>query len=314
MPISAHFWTIAPRLRHAVTPYPDSPSRPFGFEIEDPVAGRLHLSGKLRERPGDELLVLVHGLGGSADSHYLLRGAPPVEASGLSCLRLNLRGADRSGEDFYHAGLTADLSAALAAPELARFRRLYVLGYSLGGHMVLKAATEGEGLDPRVAAVAALCSPLDLALAQRAIDSPRSALYRRYLLRALNQIYAAVAARGPAPLPAAQAARIRTIFEWDERVVAPRHGFAGADDYYARASVAPHLSRLTVPALLVNSTRDPMVPAATVRPALAAPLPRLTAHLLDAGGHVGFPLGFDAGLGGGTGIEAQILAWLRRQG
>ena len=108
--------------------------------------------------------------------------------------------------------------------------------------------------------------------------------------------------------------RIRTILEWDERVVAPRHGFTGADDYYARASVAPHLSRLTVPALLVNSTRDPMVPAATIRPSLAAPLPRLTAHLLDAGGHVGFPLGFDAGLGGGTGIEAQILAWLRRQG
>lgn len=311
MSISAHFWTIAPRLRHAVTPYPDPPGRTFGVEVEDPVAGRLRLSGKLRERPGDELLILVHGLGGSADSHYLRRGAPPVEASGVSCLRLNLRGADRSGQDFYHAGLTADLSAALASPELARYRRIYVLGYSLGGHMTLKAAT--EGLDPRVVAVAGLCAPLDLALSQRAIDSPRSALYRRYLLSALNGIYGAVATRGHAPIPAGEALRIRTIFEWDERVVAPRHGFAGAADYYARVSVAPHLSRLKVPALLVNSIRDPMVPIETIRPALAEPAPRLTAHLVDAGGHVGFPAGFDAGLDEGRGVETQILAWLRRQ-
>jgi predicted alpha/beta-fold hydrolase len=312
---SSHFWTIAPRLRHAVRPYPDPQTRAWSLEVEDPVVGRLRLSGKLRERPGDELLILVHGLGGSADSHYLRRGAPAVEAAGISSLRLNLRGADRSGDDFYHAGLTADLKAALASPELARYRRIYGLGYSLGGHVTLKAAT--ETLDPRVVAVAALCAPLDLALSQQAIDAPRAALYRRYLLSALSDTYAAVAARQPlgwaAPAPA-EVARIRTIREWDDRVVAPRHGFADAADYYARASVGPRLTELTVPALLVNSTRDPMVPVATVLPSLERPLPRLTVRLLDAGGHVGFPASTDAGLGEERGIEAPVIHWLRQQG
>ena len=312
---SSHFWTLAPRLRHAVRPYPDPPAVGWSATVEDPVSGRVRLSGKLRDRGGDELLILLHGLGGSADSHYLRRGAPAVEAAGVSSLRLNLRGADRSGEDFYHAGLTADLAAALASPELARYRRIYVLGYSLGGHVTLKAAT--EGLDPRVAAVAALCAPLDLALSQQAIDSPRAALYRRYLLAALADTYGAVAARGPGSWPApsaAEAARIRTLRDWDDRVVAPRHGFTGAADYYGRASVGPRLPELTVPALLINSTRDPMVPIDTVRPSLAAPLPRLTVRLLDAGGHVGFPAAIDTGLEEGMGIEAPVIRWLRRQG
>src|SRR5699024_5863954 len=119
--------------------------------------------------------------------------------AGLSCLRVSLRGCDRSGEDFYHAGLTADLHAALASPELRPYRRLYLLGYSLGGHMALRLATEEA--DPRLAAAAALCAPLDLARSQQEIDAPRRAIYRRYLLENLKRIYAAVAARRPVPYP-----------------------------------------------------------------------------------------------------------------
>ncbi|HEX3131720.1 MAG TPA: alpha/beta fold hydrolase, partial [Thermoanaerobaculia bacterium] len=266
----------------------------------------VRLTGLLRERPGDELLVLVHGLGGCTDSHYMVRGAEAAEAAGLSCLRMNLRGADRQGEDYYHAGLTSDLHAVLAS--LTGYRKIYVLGYSLGGHVVLRFAT--EELDPRVAAVAAVCAPVDLALAGVEIDAPGFGLYRWYLIRSLSDIYRAVAARRPVPYPVERLGEIRLIREWDDRIVAPRHGFRDAADYYARASVAPHLPNLRVPALLLNSECDPMVPARAVRPGLEKASPKLKVAWVRAG-HVAFPRGLNAGLSEGIGMDAQVIGWLR---
>ena len=313
MALLPHLWTIAPRLRHHVSPARLPESRPWQTVVDDPQVGPVRLTGRFREVPGsEEVLVLVHGLGGGTDSHYMKGGTGAAEALGLSCLRVHLRGSDRQGEDFYHAGLTTDLHAALASEDLARYRRIYVLGYSLGGHVVLRLGTE-DG-DPRLAAVAAVCSPLDLARSQVEIDSPALWVYRRYLLASLKSIYAAVAARRPVSFPVSETDRIRTIREWDDRVVAPRHGFAGADDYYARASVGPLLPRLRVPALLVNSEHDPMVPARAVRPALENPPPDLHVRWIPGGGHVAFPRSLATGLAGGVGLDAQVVGWMRSRG
>jgi uncharacterized protein len=311
--LAGHYWTIAPRLRHSLSPLAPPAGRPFELAVADPRLGSVRLSGHLREPLGArELVLVVHGLGGSAESHYVLRAALAAEAAGLACLRLSLRGSDLRGEDFYHAGLTADLHAALAAPELAGYGRLYLLGYSVGGHLALRAATEPA--DPRLAAVAAICPPLDLARSSAAFDAPGLWLYRRYVLGNMRRIYAAVAARRPVPLPLGEALRIRRLREWDERVVAPRFGFAGADDYYRRASVHTRLHELRVPALLAASERDPMVPAPTIRAALdrpERPSPRLEVRWLREGGHVAFPPGIDLGYAEERGLEAQVLGWLR---
>jgi predicted alpha/beta-fold hydrolase len=322
MSLLGHYWTVAPRLRHAWRPLVAPEGRAWGTSLVDPVTGRVAVTGWLRERSGsglaggEELVILVHGLGGSTESHYMVRGAQAADGAGLSCLRLNLRGCDRQSHDFFHAGLTADLHAALASTELRGYRRIYVVGYSLGGHVVLRLAS--EDLDPRAAAVAALCAPLDLSLSQQALDVPVRWPYRRYLLRSLFDIFAAVAARRPQPLTAGEVARIRTIREWDDRIVAPRHGFASAADYYARASVAPRLGELRVPALLVNSEGDPMVPARPVRAVLRGPAPRLEVRWVTGGGHVSFPSRLDIevldmGVEDGLGVDAQVLGWLRRQ-
>ena len=302
MSVLGHLWTIAPRLRHGVRPLSLPESRPFRTALRDETAGEVPVTGLLRDVQGsDELLVVVHGLGGCTGSHYMHRAAKAAEAAGISCLRVNLRGCDRGGYDFYHAGLTEDLHAALASEELRRYRRIYLLGYSLGGHVVLRLAT--EDLDPRVAAAAAVCSPLDLALSQKEIDAPPLWVYRRYLMKNLLGIYAAVAARRPVPLPVEEAARLRTIREWDDHIVSPRHGFANAADYYARASVAPRLPDLRVPALLVGSESDPMVPAGAVRAALGSPSPRLEVRWMTGGGHVAFPRSLD--------VDTQVIGWLR---
>jgi predicted alpha/beta-fold hydrolase len=307
-----HLWTIGPRVRHAVRPEAFPESRPWETILDDGQAGPIRLTGHLRDVPRtDEIVVLVHGLGGCTESHYMPRGAAAAEAAGLACLRLNLRGSDRQGEDYYHAGLAADLHAALASAALERYRRIYVLGYSMGGHVALRLATE-EG-DPRLAAVAAVCAPVDLARSQEEIDAPAAWVYRRYLLTNLGTVYRAVAARRPVPFPVERLGEIRTFRDWDDRIVAPRHGFADAADYYTRASVAPRLGSLRVPALLLNSELDPMVPARSVRPGLAGASSLLTVAWLRGGGHVAFPRRMSAGLGGGEGIDAQAIAWLRSQ-
>jgi predicted alpha/beta-fold hydrolase len=302
MGLAAHLRTIGPRLRHQLAPSPAPPSQPWQTVVDDPVAGAVRLTGRLSDVPGsDELVLLVHGLGGCTESHYMPGGAWSAVGEGLSCLRLNLRGADRLGDDFYHAGLAADLHAALASVELARYRRFYAVGYSLGGHVVLRLATEDH--DPRLCGVAAVCAPVDLALAVEQIEKPWAWGYRQYLLGNLKRIYAAVAERRPVPLPVEAARRIRSIVEWDERIVAPRHGFASAADYYQRMSVAGRLDRLGVPALLLNSLDDPMVPARGVRPAVANPPERLTVRFLAGGGHVAFPHRLE--------VDRRVLGWLR---
>lgn len=307
MSLSGHAWTLGIRFGHRPTA---PPSEPWSTLAKDPRLGPVRLTGRLQPGVGDTLVVLVHGLGGSADSLYMVHLAGRSAARGHGCLRLNLRGSDRLGEDFYHAGLTADLDAALASPELSSYRRIYLVGCSLGGHVVLRWAVESG--EERVRAVAAVCAPLDLALSSEALHQPSLWLYRRYLLGSLKDIYRAVAARGPVPLALGEAVRITTITEWDERVVAPRHGFAGAADYYRRMSVAPRLDELGLPALLISAEDDPLVPAETVRPALLAAMPRLAVRWATRGGHLGFPRDLDLGLGPNLGWADQVLDWLAR--
>jgi predicted alpha/beta-fold hydrolase len=304
-----HYWTVAPFLQAALIPRAAAPARPWSTTLEDPTAGQLKLTGFFAPPDATKaLLVVVHGLGGSAESAYLTASTHAARAAGLGCLRLNLRGADRGGDDYYHAGLTADLDAALASAELRDIEHIFILGYSLGGHLTLRYATGAP--DPRVRAVAAICAPLALDASSTAIDRPERWLYRRHVLRGLLEIYQSVAERRRVPLPLSAARRIRSIREWDHRIVAPRHGFESAEHYYSEVSVAGRLGSLKVPALLVQAEHDPMVLAETVRPALTPTPEKLQVEWVARGGHVGFPRDLLLGSGPARGVENAVVAWL----
>lgn len=308
MPLSGHLWTLGGYLRRRRIEAEPPTGEPWSTELSDPAAGRLVLSGRL-VRQGDPLLMIVHGLGGCADSGYVRLAALEAARAGLASLSLNLRGADRKGGDYHHAALTTDLAAAVASPELAAYSRVFILGFSMGGHLGLRYGTESP--DERLAAVAAVCPPLDLSACCDHIDRPAAGLYRRYILARLLEIYAEVAARRDVPVPVAEARRIRRQRDFDDRIVAPRHGFDGVDDYYSRASVGPRLKQLRVPALIVAAQDDPLVPAASLRPFLEPP-PAGVAVRWVRGGHVGFPTGLDLGEPGPKGLEAQVVSWLLR--
>lgn len=319
--LAGHYWTVSPFV--AALPLFARPpcvaleeggaatGARWSGSVDDPARGRLELSGWLDAPSGARsLLVALHGLGGSSESFYLTRSVAEARARGWACLRLNMRGADGSGEDFYHAALTADLHAALASPRLAGFEDIFVVGYSLGGHIALCFAAEPR--DSRVRAVAAVCAPLDLARSAWAIDRARSFVYRRHVLRRLVASYAAVARRRAVPSTLERVRRVRHLREWDACTVVPRYGFQSTADYYERASAARRLHALGIPALLVNTEHDPMVPAETVRPALVAAPAALDVRWLRAGGHVGFPLTVDLGEAAPRGLEPQVTAWLAR--
>ncbi len=310
MTLSGHLWTLSTRLRRRSLP-PRSPS--WNTQVQDPKVGSVRLTGQLAVPAGARaLVILVHGLGGCSESGYMLHQERVIVGRGLGCLRLNLRGADRRGEDFYHAALVEDLDAALASRSLASFEEIYLWGNSLGGHTVLSWGL--RPLDPRVRAIAAVCSPVDLAASSRVFAAFLKRPYLYYVLEALKGIYAAVAARREVPVPKEEAERIRTLVEWDEKIVAPRHGFAGAEDYYRRASVGPRLTDLRVPALYVGSEADPMVPARTVLKSLGAASLEVETRWTRRGGHMAFPENLDLGLAGTLGLEEQTLSWLLEHG
>ncbi len=301
--LAGHWWTVAPHVGDRMRPLEAPRARPFVASLDDPRVGPVRLRGQLREIPGaGTLLLVVHGLGGDPESPYCRRAAVGAERRGWSCLRLGLRGSSGDGEDLYHAGLGDDLTVALAHPALARYDRVLVVGYSLGGHVALCHALRP---DPRVTAVAAISSPLDLARSCAAIDRRRAWVYRRHVLRGLVASYRAVAARRPVDAPVREVARVRTLRAWDRLTVVPRFGFADVDDYYRRASVGPRLRALEVPALYVGMRHDPMVPAHAVEPSLhAAEGGALCARWLDDGGHVAAPGAW----------EDEALAWIDRPG
>lgn len=310
MSLHGHFWTIAPTLWAGLRPVSLPAGEAWSAPVPDPQRD-VTLTGVLTVGSEDRLFVLVHGLGGSPEAAYVRRAARVVESIGASSLRLAVRGADRSGADIYHAGLTADLRAALSSPALARFRDVVVLGFSMGGHVALRYAA--EGMDPRVRAVGAVCPPLDLAGAADWIDEARFNVYRSHLLRGLKEIYAEAHRRAPLPTPLDRVAAIARIREWDRLTVVPRFGFPDEVTYYAEMSAGPALGRITTPTIIVAAEHDPMIPIHSVTQYFAGASSSVTAIVAPVGGHVGWPAQVPLGLGAPAGLEDQVVDWLRGQ-
>lgn len=271
--------------------------------------GKLTLHGKLRDRPGsDGCLIIIHGLGGTTDAFYCIKAAKAAEELGLSTLRFALRGADRHGEDFYHGGLTADLEATIASPELARYKHIYVMGYSLGGHMTLRYGLAPT--DPRVRALVAISPPLDLSKTADAVDHPRSRAYRYHILRAVNEIYRAVDDNHRLSPSANEVQAAKTMREWDGLAVATRHGFNGAEGYYSTMSVGPLLNSIQLPTFILHSNQDPMIPPSTYEHLLKGAMHNITFSGIPMGGHVAFPGRVRLGLDAKPTAEHQCIAWM----
>ena len=234
------------------------------------------------------VVVLIHGLTGSETSRNILVSAAYHLSRGHPVLRLNLRNAGPSlgkCRHFYHAGRSDDLRDALIAlPADLTARGVFLVGASLGGNLLLKCLGERVGLE-NVRGAATVCAPIDLKAAQRRIMEGRNALYQRHLLQSLVRDTKCIV--GGTALEKRLHA-LRTIYDFDDLIVAPMGGFSGADDYYRKSSAATFLPLIEKPALLITAFGDPWIPVRSYLDlSLAADGP-LTVAIAPGGGHVGF--------------------------
>jgi predicted alpha/beta-fold hydrolase len=238
-------------------------------------------------------LLLLHGLEGSADAHYMRGLADKALAERLSVVRLNQR--DCGGRDdlsvlSYHSGLTADPIAVIRElVDRDRIGRIGVAGYSLGGNLALKLAGElGASGCPQLKAVAAVSPALDLDACVRAIERRTNWVYHRNFLVPLVRRVRRKAALYPRQFDTAGLRGVRTIREFDERYTARLHGFGSAARYYHEASALRVVGRIRVPTLIITAEDDPIVPAALCADPAVAGNPSIRVVLTAHGGHCGF--------------------------
>lgn len=308
--LSGHVRTLRPFFERSFRPIHRPPTTAWSHEFVDPEGEPVRLTGQLFQGNASSAIVVLHGLGGSAQSGYMALALRAAQKSGVTCLLLNCRGADRLGGDIYHSGLTEDLTQALRSPVLNGMKTIDLFGYSIGGHIALRYAT--RDVDERVRRVAAIGSPLSLGRAADDFDNAPFNVYRGHVLDALKEIYTAAYQRRPRGIEPLVARKIHRIRDWDEQIVAPRFGYRSGADYYEKESVSTRLSDLSRDALYVGAVCDPMVQMKSVLPFVH--VPRLKVVWDQRAGHLGFPEDFDLGLSGPLGVESQVFTWFSEGG
>jgi predicted alpha/beta-fold hydrolase len=245
------------------------------------------------------LLVLFHGLEGSSRSHYAEAFADFARLRGLAFVVPHFRGC--SGEPnhaarAYHSGDYEEIGWMLARLRQAHAGPLLAVGVSLGGNALMRWAAEaGDTAAALTDAIAAVCSPLDLAAGSVAIGHGFNRLvYTTMFLRSMKPKAMQKLKQHPGLFDGAKLMAAADLHTFDDIFTAPVHGFRDADDYYARASARPHLRRIRIPALALNTLNDPFVPAASL-PRADEAAPGVTLWHTREGGHVGFPDGHRPG-------------------
>ena len=239
------------------------------------------------------LLVLFHGLEGSSASHYAEAFADVARARGWACAVPHFRGCSGElnlGPRAYHSGDFAEIDWILKRFASGHAGPVMAVGISLGGNALMRWAAE-EGAQARrvVAAVASVCSPLDLAACGWAIGRGfNRQVYTRMFLRSMVPKALMKLEQHPGLFDREKLLAARDLYAFDNIFTAPLHGFRDADDYWERASAKPHLHRIAVPALALNALNDPFIPRSSL-PQPSAVGQHVTLWQPATGGHVGFP-------------------------
>ena len=267
----------SPRLRELGTPH----------VLSLPDGDRLHLT--LYEGTIPATTVLLHGLGGDAHADYMERTAGVCLDLGHAVILVNFRGCGQGwglSRGFYHAGRGEDISEVIAFSRTQwPGHRQIAVGFSLGANALLCLLTGLRGTSLPDAAIS-LNAPIDLALGAKVLQQGGNRVYDQYFFRRLRRsLYRRVRENLLEPQPLALRT-VKSLQQFDDVFTAVQGGFGGVENYYAQCSTHLHLSKITVPTILLTAADDPIVPVA---PYLAAKLsPAVQMHIEPTGGHLGY--------------------------
>jgi predicted alpha/beta-fold hydrolase len=236
-------------------------------------------------------IFLVHGLEGSSDAGYARSLAHAALETGYAVHRFNMRscgGTEHlSGRALYHSGQTGDLLSVVR--QVRSPVPVILIGFSLGGNVVLKLAGElGESAAALIVGVAAVSTPIDLAACARRLCAPSNTLYARRFLGRLKQRVRLKESLTPGLFRLQDLERVKTIYDFDHLFTAQVFGFGTADNYYGTQSSNQFLEHIRVPALLVQAKDDPMIPFEVYRHPAFSKNRYLRLLAVEHGGHLGF--------------------------
>jgi len=287
---NAHFQTLAAkffRRNQQLTTNNETLELPDGDFVD------LAWTEKPAKDNNKPIVVILHGLEGSKDSHYAKGMLTAVKARGWIAVLMHFRGCSGKPNrqaSSYHSGDTRDISY-LTEHLSARYQQCIfsILGFSLGGNVLTQYLAQVPNNPYKAAAV--ICAPLDLASCSAHINQGFSRLYQKYLLQMLkDSTLEKINKETIHHIQPTQLAAIKTMYDFDEKVTAPLNGFTSAEHYYQQSSGNQVIPNIKQPCLFVHSADDPFLNHQSSLP--TQPLPEhLTFEVSTHGGHVGFIYG-----------------------
>ena len=237
--------------------------------------------------------IIVHGLEGSSNSQYVIGNASKLWHGGCNVVRMNMRncgGTEALSPTLYHSGLSNDVLAVMNYfVTEQRLSSISLIGYSMGGNLVLKLAGElGKNIPEQLRSVIGVSPAVDLAQSADALHLPQNRLYELKFLRALLYRFRRKAALFPQSYDIHRTTGIRSLREFDDRITALYSGFGGASDYYFRAAAARVLDRVAIPALILHALDDPFVRLTSETRATIRSNSNITLTETRHGGHCAF--------------------------
>jgi predicted alpha/beta-fold hydrolase len=303
-----------PHLQTALGHYWRRPSNDTRFPIEQKLYRTEPDVQVLVEsqRPAGQLageIVMVHGLEGSGRAVYIGSLSGAALNAGFGVHRFNLRtcgGTERYCQTLYHGGLTSDLLTVLRELQHEGRGPIFLVGFSLGGNIVVKLAGELAEHGPELlAGVCAVSAPLDLAACSQRMAKPDNRIYQRRFVRRMRERMCATGRYSRGDLTG-----LKTVFAIDDRITAPSFGFGDAENYYRTQSAMRYLEGLRVPVLLIYSVDDTLVPTETFDLPAVRGNPWIERLATAHGGHLGFigrqPHRFW--------LDTAIMQWVERRG
>jgi predicted alpha/beta-fold hydrolase len=238
-------------------------------------------------------IVVWHGIEGSSASVYMLATAEKGFRAGFNVIRVNFRncgGTEHLTPTLYHGGLSEDLRAVVKELiEIDGLSRMFLVGFSLGGNLVLKVAGEyGDNPPPEILGICAVSPSVDLTASAEMILRRSNWIYQQDFVRRLKTRMRTKQKLYPELYDISGLDTVRTLREFDERFTAPANGFADAADYYYRASSLRIAAKIRIPTLVIHAEDDPFIPFTPLRDPAFVNNPYILLLVPKQGGHVAF--------------------------